>query len=300
MPLLIRPRPPLRPQLESWGEPSVLTLQEQGCRLQRFGPGSTRTLQFDVIRGPAREEPVLGIGSNANHEWEHWLDPARKVAYVRLAAFYEQTPHELERVLVRLREQGIKALVLDLRFNQYGPMQTGMHAAGLFVGAAPICSFRGRPGEEATFCGAPGRVAVTWPVACLVNSETAGTAEIMAAALRDNQRGIIVGERTAGRAAFTSHFDFNWHSVQITTALFCRPSGKKLDRSSLPGHAVDEWGVSPDEGYELALPSPERELLRAHLERQLAIFPDDRAIDQTSPWTDRQLNLALTFLRLRI
>src|SRR5262249_39108141 len=136
---------------------------------------------------------------------------------------------------------------------------------------------------------------------CLVNQETARVAEGMAAALQDNQRALIVGERSQGSATVQQIFPVNHHALRLTTAVFYRSSGKKLARISPPGRPSGEWGVTPDKGFALTLTPPEQERLRHHLEMLLAIPPaDGTGADDSPTWTDRQRELAIQYLRKRL
>jgi carboxyl-terminal processing protease len=268
-------------------------------KVRRDGAGAV--LEFEVLHAAAEEETVFGTRRQAEDRWEHWLDPGRKIGYVRLSRFGKSTHRQVACVIAGLREQGLKGLVLDLRGNQGGLLRSAIDIAGLLVGEAPIVSCRDRTEERGKFSGKPGQGHLGFPVACLVNGETGGTAEVVAAALQDNRRAVIVGQRTPGSASIRNFYQLKHSRLLLITAVFCRPCGKKLDRISTPGKPSDEWGVMPDKGYELRLSALERDRLRAHLEGLLTIPARRRVVrEPVSARADRQLGLAVNYLRGRI
>jgi carboxyl-terminal processing protease len=261
-------------------------------------PGVRRLLTLDVVRGKAPEETVLGVRRDAADNWEYWLDAGRKIAYVRISGFRPVFSEDFARVLGDLRKQGMNGLILDLRGNPGGLLGPMVWATELLVGEAPICSLANREGWLDQFAGERGKKPLGCPVACLVNRDTGRVAEVMAAALQDNKRAVIVGERTQGNAAIQLISPTQHHQVKLTSTLYYRPSGKKLARICPPGKPSEEWGVSPDKGFDLSLPDPEQDRLRAFLDEQFAIYPAGRVDAEPLPaWTDRQRELAVTYLR---
>src|SRR5262249_666456 len=154
---------------------------------------------------------------------------------------------------------------------------------------------RPRIGDDCdrTFWGvnAPGAL----PVVGLVSKETPRAADVFAAALQDHRRAAVVGERSRGKASVQNILHIDGSELTLTTAVFLRPSGKKLDRIALPGHDADEWGVTPDSGNVVRLSPEEKDARTAHLERR-AIIPRRDVPVKEPAFKDRQLERALEVL----
>src|SRR5262249_37265911 len=134
--------------------------------------------------------------------------------------------------------------------------------------------------------------------ACLVNGDTARMAEVLAACLQDHKRAMIIGERTAGNVGGMNNYNADpFLRGKVTAGGDLPPNGQKLERHQPPGKPSDEWGVTPDQGFELALSAKERDQLRAHFENQLVIPPPGQAKEQAPAFKDRQLEMAVEYLR---
>ena len=262
-------------------------------------PGADKVLRFTVPRAQNVPESVFGVRRHNDDRWDHWLDGNRKIGYMRLATIRENTQKVMANEIAALRMQGMKALVLDLRGNASGLVYDGASIAEMFVGEAPLFTIRVR-GEDDRFQGTPAKAHRDFPMACLVNADTVGLAEVLAACLQDNQRAAIVGERTPGYASI-EHYSFHGNDfyLRITAGVYLRPNGKKLDRIHPTGLRSDEWGVTPDKGYELVVSPKERDELREHFEKQFEIRPPGRANEHRPVFKDRPLELAREYLRRR-
>lgn len=262
-------------------------------------PGVDKQLEFTVVRAKEEPETVFGVRRDNGDRWDHWLDAPRKIGYLRLSGFRANTHQIVANELAGLHMQGMKGLVLDLRNNNAGLVNVAAPVAGIFVGNAPLFSVKVRDQEDDVFQGDPVKSFRNFPMVCLVNGDTTQLGEVLASCLQDNRRALILGERTEGRASIQHYVvhggDFK---VIITAGVFFRPNGKKLDRISPPGKPSDEWGVTPDPGYELKLTADEREQLRARFECQLMIPPPGQAPKEGQPtFKDRQLEMAMAYLR---
>ena len=264
-----------------------------------------RQLEFTVVRAKEEPETVFGIRRGHDGRWDHWLDAPRKIAYLRLSGFRANTDKIVANELAALRMQGTQGLVLDLRGNTGGFVTVGAPVLGLFVGAAPLFTVKVRDQQDDVFQDEPAKAFRDFPMVCLVNGDTTRMGEVLAACLQDHRRALIVGERTQGYASlqhYTSHG--GTFTVAVTAGVFFRPNGKKLDRISPPGKPSDEWGVTPDPGYEVKLTADERTQLRARFESQPAIPPPgqaakERAKERAAAFKDRQLERAVEYLRTK-
>lgn len=177
------------------------------------------------------------------------VDPEHGIAYVRVPVFQKTTSRDLENALWTLHRQGMQSLVIDLRGNPGGLLTAAVELADKFVARGGIVSTRGRsPGEDFDYqAQAPG----TWrvPLVVLIDGDSASASEIFAAAIRDNRRGAIVGERSFGKGSVQGIFPLGHAGagIRLTTAKFFSPLG----------NPISGIGVTPDPGMVIANPETE-------------------------------------------
>jgi carboxyl-terminal processing protease len=267
-----------------------------------------------VTREIIHVDSVKGDAYAPNGDWDFLIDKDSKIAYVRIEQFHDNTAEELERVLQNLREQGMKGLVLDLRFNPGGLLTTAVKTCDLFISEGVIVSTQARNAQPVVYEAHRPRTFEGFPVAVLINQRSASASEIVAACLQDHKRGVLVGERTWGKGSVQNIIDLGdgRGAMKLTTASYHRPSGKNIHRFE-DAKESDVWGVSPTEGYEVSLNAPERlagkskgEARRLELQAMGEWFGDRLRRDvmprpgQTTPSAateDRQLKRALEYLR---
>jgi C-terminal peptidase prc len=259
--------------------------------------GEPKPLTFVVVRERVAMESVHGWKRQDDDSWDYWLDAEKRLAYVRLSLFARDTLPDLRAVLDRLERDGIHGLVLDLRFNPGGLLNQAVDISDLFIDDGLILDIRQRKQNNPYRSDDNGGF-LKFPMACLINGDSLSGAEIMAACLQDHNRAVLVGERTAGKGSVQNLLNFQptRYQIKLTTALFHRPDGRKLDRLAMPGRDADEWGVTPNTGYRLQLPDKEQQVLKEHLERQGVIWPRGLR-PKESGYADRQLQLAVNYLR---
>ncbi len=279
-------------------EQLLLGDSEARVRLTVQREGSPRPLGFEFKLGYPWPETVLGSRRRADDEWDYWLDPKAKIGYVRIADFQRDTVRDLTRAMRVLTRQGMEGLALDLRFNSGRRWLKGaIDVADLFIDDGLIVRVRSRVREEFKASGKRAGSLLGFPVVCLINGETAKYSEVVAACLQDHKRARIVGERSRGQGAVQNIVQVGDSELKLTTAVFYRPSGGKLDWRRLPGRPADEWGVTPDAGLVVALSEAERERLRDGLERAENIYLRGRA---PAAGQDRQRDFALALLRRQL
>jgi carboxyl-terminal processing protease len=261
--------------------------------------GSAKPLEFDITRGRVEVETVLGWKRNTDDEWNFMKDPEKKIGYVRLTSFSRHTYRDLQRVMHELSQQGVRGLVLDLRFNPGGLLESAVRISDLFVDDGLIVSIRPRVGREQKLTGTHEGSLLDFPMVCMVNGYSASGSEIVSAALQDHKRAIIIGERSYGKGSVQNIQDFHDGQIKLTTASFWRPSGKNLNKSSTGGRDEDEWGVTPDKVVKLNLKG-RRELEEALHDAEIIPRHDRRTAEQKPEYKDAQLDEALTYLRDQI
>jgi C-terminal peptidase prc len=270
-------------------------------RLQVEREGRPVSQALGIKRAQVEGESVLGVRRKSDDNWDYSLDPARKIAYVRLKAFRRTTAEELRKVLQALVGDGLNGLVLDLRFNgQEDSLKTAVDVADLFVDDGPIVTARQRGGKETQYRGSHEGSALGFPMVCLVNGGSAGGSEVVAACLQDRGRALIVGERTEGKGVVEEGVDFDRGILRLPVASLWRPSGKPLNRPGDRGAEDDDWGVRPDKGYLVELSARDRAALAAAQARAEVILPPGKADQERGSFKDVQLEKAREYLRARI
>ena len=153
--------------------------------------------------------------------------------YVRLQDFAEQTDHDLSVALATLAGKGMKRLVLDLRHNPGGPLDQAIKVANQFLPQGQMIVYtRGRvPNSDQDYRATERSRYTDMPLVVLVNRNSASAAEIVAGALQDHDRAIIVGETTFGKALVQSVYRISeGAALALTTARYYTPSGRLIQR----------------------------------------------------------------------
>lgn len=208
-----------------------------------------------------------------------------RIGYVRVLNFNEQTDEEFEKALEKLEAEGIGALVIDLRRNPGGLLDSAARVAGKFIPPGEvIVSTMGRDGQEATVIRSVSeRKRADYPVAVLVNGASASGAEIVAGALKDLRRAIIVGETTFGKGSVQSVLkNFDGSGLRLTTAKYCTPS-KRI---------IHEVGVEPSLSVAM-----DREVAVALARHRLQVAMDGGGRLEPDDVQDVQLRRAVDALR---
>ncbi len=261
--------------------------------------GEPKPREVDLVRDRVKIESVLGYRRGTDENWDYWLDPKRKIGYVRVHMFRHDTADYFEHVLIRLNDAGMKGLVLDLRCNPGYLFDTGIKLAAPFLKDGKIVTVHTRTSDAIPFQVPPETpLRMNGPVVCLINGDTSGAPEFVAAALQDHHRAAIFGERSHGKGSFQVIQRLRDRELMLSTGIFLRPNGRKIDRMFIPGHEADEWGVSPDAGHEVRLTEQERGDLAEHLQHIAAIYPLGKRPADT--FKDRQLEAAVAWLRSRL
>ncbi|HEY0138207.1 MAG TPA: S41 family peptidase [Nannocystis sp.] len=230
------------------------------------------------------------------------------MAHVRLRDFSETSAHELSEAIAKMREAagkaGLQGVVLDLRDNGGGLLDQAVRVVDLFVDAGPIVRTRGRMGnlldESRALPGGPWNKV---PLAVIINKASASASEVVAGALQDHHRALIVGERSYGKGSVQAPFELGDGSVlKLTISLYYTPADRLIQASGiLPDVLV---GTDMAE-YKDSLPElePERAQPR-HLRPEAFGHPASTQGDESeavrAAGTDAQLRAAVQHLRSHI
>jgi len=191
----------------------------------------TMTLKRDVIRSASVKHEVDG-----------------DVGYIRISSFTEQTQKGLEAAIRAIQAKlgdRVAGYVLDLRNNPGGLLRQGILVADSFLDHGVIVSTRGRNGREIDRATAtPGDLAAGKPVVVLINSGSASASEIVAGALQDNRRAVVLGVQSYGKGSVQSILPLRETkgAIKMTTARYYTPSGQ----------SIQNVGIMPDIGVEQA------------------------------------------------
>ncbi len=169
------------------------------------------------------------------------VDTASGIGYFKLTSFQKSTSRDVDETLWRLHRDGMRSLIIDVRGNPGGLLSASVEVADKFLEQGTIVSTRGRDQREDWDYKAH-RVG-TWrvPLVVLIDDDTASASEIFAGAIRDHQRGTIVGERSYGKGSVQGIFPLTSipSGVRLTTAKFYSPSGRAISNAGVTPH----WDV---------------------------------------------------------
>jgi carboxyl-terminal processing protease len=261
--------------------------------------GSTDTIKFEVERAVIKVATVMGDTYAKDGKWNYMLDETNKIGYIRLTHFTANTTSELKRAMGDLVEQGMKGLILDLRFNPGGLLTAATEICDMFIESGKIVSTKGRNTPERTWEARKRGTYGNFPMAILVNHYSASASEIVSACLQDHKRALIIGERTWGKGSVQNVIDVNGgaSSLKLTTASYHRPSGKNIHR--FPGATdKDEWGVMPDDGFKIEYNN--RQLSDYLLYRQKRDILNEKGPDSENKFDDSQLSKAKEIILKKI
>ncbi len=272
-------------------------------RVQR--EGHEGPLEFEVKRDLVDVETVTGPKRDGKDEWDYYLDPKDKIAYIRISSFARHTARDIAEAMKKLNKSGVNGLILDVRENPGGLLTSAVDISDMFVDDGLIVTIRPRGGREASYTGEHEGSFLGFPMVCLVDSNSASGSEIVAACLQDHKRAVIMGERSYGKGSVQTIMPFEGGEMKVTTASFWRPNGKNLNKASTKGAETDEWGVTPNKGFNMKLSYRERRQLYDHFRDSEVIArqdapPKEATTKDAEDFKDRQLGMALDYLKNQI
>lgn len=185
--------------------------------------GHADPLRFEVPREEIRVPTV----------YSEMLD--RRVGHIAITQFAEQTPAEVREALEKLKEQRMRALVLDLRDNPGGSLTSAIEVADIFLDKGPIVFVDYRAAKDEAFYAHP--PALDLPLAVLMNENSASASEILAGAIKDHGAGTLVGQRTFGKGVIQVLYGLaDGSGLKLTTGRYLTPSR----------HDLNGRGIEPD------------------------------------------------------
>jgi carboxyl-terminal processing protease len=248
--------------------------------------GSNQPLTFDLKREVVK---LVSVRSRM-------LEPG--YGYVRISSFNQRTGESFENELSKLvsgAEGGLKGVVLDLRNNPGGSLDEAIRVADALLDKGTIVSVRSRdPSENREFSARPGDMLKGSPIVVLVNSGSASAAEIVAGALQDDRRALLLGAKTFGKGSVQTVMRISDESaVKLTTARYYTPSGRSIQALGIdPDITVTQLKLAADDSQADFMPVTEADLKgsltnengksdEAKLEAQRKIVDDEQKLAQS-------------------
>ena len=257
----------------SLAEVRTLMLGQQGSNINlaivrppRAAPQKV-TVTRDAVAVPAVAEKMLENG----------------IGYLKVDALTKGKAAEIGARIKALQHAGARKLILDLRDDSEGDTAEGVALANLFLNHGTITYLQGQKHPRETFSADPQKAVTNLPLVVLVNRGTAGPAEIAAAAILENARGDVVGDKTFGLNSVQKLIEIpDGSALILTVAKYYSPSGKAIQDTSVTPNvqvadAVEDTGISEDEDEDTG---PPEELKRPE-----------------PPAEDKQLNRAIELLK---
>lgn len=232
-----------------------------GDRILKIEGESTLNMDLDdavsKMRGPAKTPVTITISRpefsapkdftivrdkiKPSRVWSKLLDG--NIAYVRIASFHDQVKSQLDEEIARLERDagssGVKGIVLDMRDNPGGYLHQAIEVSDTFLSHGEIVSTVEREGANRDVKEAQADPTdITWPMAVLMSGNSASAAEIVAGALRNNQRAVVIGERSFGKGSVQNLYNFAQGAEQaklkLTTARYLTPGDRSIQNVGIP------------------------------------------------------------------
>lgn len=231
-----------------------------------FREGSTQTQEVSMVRD------IIKIQSVKYKTLE------KGYGYLRISQFQEKTSADAAKALEALQKEnpeGMRGLILDLRNDPGGLLEEAVDVSDLFLDSGVIVSIKGRNEEEKTVFNAHKEGTMPpWPMVVLVNQGSASASEIVAGALQDYGRAVIMGSKTFGKGSVQTIIPLDDGSgIKLTTARYYTPKGR----------SIHEKGIQPDIPLTPVEKVPQKKIAE---EQPSAADPDlDRALEQLKGMT---------------
>src|ERR1700740_123153 len=201
------------------------------------------TITRDIVAIPTVSEKMMDDG----------------VGYIKADTFSKGKAQEIATRIKSLQKQGAKKFVLDLRNNGEGEESEGIATANLFLNHGTITYLQGQKYPREAFSADPAKDITNLPVVVMVNRGTAGPAEIVAAAILENARGDVVGDKTFGDGSVQKLIDLpDGSALILSVAKYYSPKGKAIQDTAVTPNIVvadaDDDGALPDDDQDTAAP----------------------------------------------
>jgi carboxyl-terminal processing protease len=220
----------------------------------RHTTGDEQTLS--MMRQEIVVPTVKGYGRNEQNGWDYYISTDPKIAYVRITQFTPDTFDRLRDVLIGpdgdlnkpatykgLIGDGMKAMILDLRYNPGGRLDQAVKIVDMFVDHGTIVSTKGRNRPEEKIEAHAEGTLPRFPMVVLINEHSASASEIVSGSLMDNKRALVMGSRSYGKGSVQEimPLENKGGELKLTVAYYYLPSGRLVHRKK----GAKDWGVDP-------------------------------------------------------
>lgn len=210
-----------------------------------FRPSTNKEYSLTLTREDIPITTLRGYSADPKtNKWEFMIDDASGIGYIRMTKFAQNTDREFDEAYEALAARGMKGLVIDMRYNPGGLLDTAVAIADRFISEGLIVRTQGRAGifnESYAKKGDDYKTQVK--LVLLVNEWSASASEVLGGALKDHGRAVLVGTRSFGKGSVQNIIDLDGEgAIKLTVAYYYTPSGRLVHR--LPG--AKEWGLDPD------------------------------------------------------
>jgi len=220
-------------------------------------PGEEKTKDITIIRDRIVVPTIRGWQRTDSGKWRYMIDQNNKIGYVRLTSFAAESAASLEKVLLQLESQGLKGLILDLRSNSGGLLDSAVAVVDKFIEEGLIVKRQPGFGRMPIYEKAHRKnTHPNYPFVILINSGSASASEIVAGALADEKykRATLVGTRTHGKGSVQgiTGYPSDGARLKYTMAHYHLPSDQRVEsRDAVKKLGRDDWGIGPDVVVEL-------------------------------------------------
>lgn len=227
------------------GTEVTLAVEREGC---------ADLIELKMIRDDIPVYSVKGWERTGPHEtdWSWFIDAPSRIGYLRLSQFTKDTGGEMRRALKAMKSEGLRGLILDLRFNPGGLLQEAVNVTSFFAEEGKVVTQEdgaGREVERQNLKAGQAMLAGV-PTVVLVNGGSASASEIVSGALQDYKKAVILGERSFGKGSVQQVYSLGPRAAfKLTVQYYRLPNGRLIHRR--PG--CETWGIEPDVTVE-ALP----------------------------------------------
>ncbi len=276
--------------------------------------GAEALEQITITRDRIIVPTIRGWQRTADGKWLYMIDEAEQIGYIRITSFSGETASDLEETLRHLESKGLRALILDLRFNTGGLLDSAVDVCDKFLSEGLIVRTQTKSNMIPSYEYAHRRgTHPNYPLVILTNSGSASASEIVAGALADkkHQRAVLVGTRTHGKGSVQgiTHYPGGGAQLKYTMAYYHLPSDQRVkSREEVEKEGRKDWGVGPD--VEVNLTSNElREMLDAQRNNDVLVqvrqdSQDNSAVNKRTAEqtlkTDPQLAVGLLVARTKL
>jgi carboxyl-terminal processing protease len=217
-------------------------------------PGEEKTKDITLTRDKITVPTIRGWQRAKSGDWRYMIDETHKVGYLRLTSFSGESSEDMEKALLDLEAEGLEGLILDLRFNTGGLLDSAVAVTDKFLDDGLIVKTQPGPGfgKWPSYSTAhKSKTHPNYPLVVLINSGSASASEIVAGALADkaHNRAILVGTRTHGKGSVQgiTHYPGGGAQLKYTMAYYHLPSGQRVEsQEAMKKLGRTDWGVGPN------------------------------------------------------